>query len=760
MPTSARASIVALALVTIGLEVTWTRVLSAVLWYHFAFVVVSVAMLGVGLSGMIFALWPNLLEADPIKWMGTWALATVSSILASIVIVARVPFDPFHLSGEPVQLLWGALVCAGLALPFVFGGLAVGTILMNDNAQIGKIYSLDLVGAAVGAVVAPSLLRPLGGLGTLAAFGVIAGLVAISLNRGWMRLAAIFVTLPLLVGAITDERLFALRMTIDKPAKPNASTIMTQWSALARIDVFESKDGDRRIGIDGGTAMMGIPRSIESSGEPFCELPYALLERPRVLALGAGAGRDLAQAVNRGATEAIGIEVNPDIVEMTQPGGLADFGLHDDPRVTLVCDEARSYLARAKRQWDLIVSVHTISNAAFQSGSLAMAESYLSTAEAFDELFAHLSPNGVIYMTRPEAQMDRLLWTALDALRRRGHADPAGAVMVVRVPPPKSQSKSFIAGLLIAPRGLRTVDARALAAAHELELLAAPGLADGAYAQMLDWLEQPDAVPQSVRPVTDDRPYFNLRQHWWELSSEDVLVVLRKGKHGRGALENAPVGQVSLILVAGITVVVAGIATLMPIWLRRKTLLADLVSTASVFVVFSLLGAGFMLVELGLIHALTLFVGPPTIAVAAVLCGLLLGAGLGSRWSEEMPADTNGPARALAAVIAAIPIFVLMDFVLAWPLPARMFACTAMTTLVGVPLGLAFPLALRRCRNHARASMGLAWGVMGFSSVLGGVAAALVSTSLGFRVVLGMAVVSYGLAALVWRVWGRRYSAP
>src|SRR5690606_26706434 len=262
MPASVRASVFALALVTVGLEVAWTRVLSVVLWYHFAFVVVSVAMLGVGFSGMILTLWPDLLKADPVKRMGTWALAMASSILASLIVVATVPFDPFQMSDDLVQLIWGACVCLGLAFPFVFGGLAIGTVLMTENTQTGKVYALDLLGAATGAVLAPSLLRPLGGLGTLATFGVVTGLSAISLTRGWPRVAALCVTLPLLVGAITDEQAVQLRVTSDKPATPNTPALMTQWSALARIDVFESNGGRRLITIDGGTALLSIPSSI------------------------------------------------------------------------------------------------------------------------------------------------------------------------------------------------------------------------------------------------------------------------------------------------------------------------------------------------------------------------------------------------------------------------------------------------------------------------------------------------------------------
>jgi SAM-dependent methyltransferase len=717
-------------------------VLSVVLWYHFAFVVVSVAMLGVGLSGMILVLWPSLLKADSRAQMGRWAMAMAAAILAAILAIAWIPFDPFRISEAPIQLLWAALVCVALALPFVFGGLAIGTVLMND-ARVGRLYALDLLGAATGAVLAPLLLRPLGGLGTLAALGAIASVAAIVLTRGRLRGLAVLVTLPLLLGAATNERLVQLRITSDKQAKPaNVVPIMTRWSALARVDVFK-----RGVLIDGGTAALGIPESMEEAVRSnYSTLPHALLEHPRTLVLGAGAGREVVEALHHRAVEVTGVEINADIVDLTRPGGLADVGLHDDPRVTFVQDEARSYLARAQREWDLIISVHTISNAAFQSGSLALVENHLLTAEAFDELFDHLAPEGVLYITRPEIQIDRLLWTALDALARRGHPDPAGTVMVIR-------QHSFLAALLVAPRGLRTLDAERLASSHRVELLAPPGLATGPYVEMLDYLQHPDTVPRAIRPATDDRPYFNLRRPWWDLTFADIVEVLGKGEAGRMALEDAPVGQVSLILVACITVFGAFAATIVPIGSRRRMLLVDRASALAVIVLFSALGAAFMLLDLGLIHVFTLFVGPPTVAVAAVLFGLLLGSSAGAWWSERLSTEFNGPAIATVAAVAAIAVPMLAGLVLAWPLALRVAVCVAVTATIAVPLGLPFSLGLRRCRARAPQLLGLAWGVTGFASVLGGVAALLLSSSLGFRSVLVVAALHYAVAALAWRSW-------
>src|SRR5207247_1147491 len=141
--------------------------------------------------------------------------------------------------------------------------------------------------------------------------------------------------------------------------------------------------------------------------------PYELLTQPHVLIIGPGGGIDIQNALLHGASRVDAVEVNRGVSGLMR-GPLADYsgGIYTAPRVTVVEDEARSYIRRSSDRYDLILMTVVDSYAALASGAYALSESYLYTAEAFDDYLTHMSDNGALAGTPVPATDHRPLFFA------------------------------------------------------------------------------------------------------------------------------------------------------------------------------------------------------------------------------------------------------------------------------------------------------------------------------------------------------------
>jgi spermidine synthase len=138
---------------------------------------------------------------------------------------------------------------------------------------------------------------------------------------------------------------------------------------------------------------------------------------------------DVAAAVHHGARHVDAVEVNPIIVRLvTGPYAERLGGLFTRPEVTLHNAEGRSFVRQSERRYDLIQISLVDTWAAASSGAYSLAESYLYTAEAFEDYLAHLSDEGAFTITRwlttPPREPLRLCTVAVEALRRRGAERP------------------------------------------------------------------------------------------------------------------------------------------------------------------------------------------------------------------------------------------------------------------------------------------------------------------------------------------------
>ncbi|MCS6828881.1 MAG: hypothetical protein NZ553_19880, partial [Caldilinea sp.] len=140
-----------LALISAGvlaLQVIFTRIFSIMIWHHFTYLVIGVALLGGGAAGVFLAVrqWRH----DVIRArLGPLALAFSLSILAMLAIISFVQFDPLRISDLPRTLAGLAIYFAGLFTIFTLGGLVIAGAFSVWSHHAHRLYFADLLGAGV-----------------------------------------------------------------------------------------------------------------------------------------------------------------------------------------------------------------------------------------------------------------------------------------------------------------------------------------------------------------------------------------------------------------------------------------------------------------------------------------------------------------------------------------------------------------------------------------------------------------------------------
>lgn len=760
------AGIALVAMAGVGYQVALVRLLSVVLWYHFAFLVVSTAVLGFGLSGMAIVLRPSLAAARGIeKRLAGVAFGLAASIVFGYVTLGVVPFDPFRLGFDGDQLMWASLYVVAMMIPFFLSGLYVGIALVSNAERAGQLYAFDLFGAGLAAILTLGAFGWLGGPATLLMYAVVAALAGIVLVRSkgaW----ALFTCVAL--GAIALSMLLPLRITEDKVIgevsipqilKDSERTLETRWSAQSRIDVVQFDATRRNILIDGGVALTRLPpiKNHIDSYQPATDLgavAFALVDEPEVLVLGSGGGWEVASALTHDAREITAVEINP-VINQLVLGSQAEWvgDIFRDERVELVTAEARAFLSRTHRTWDVIISAHTISHSATTSGAMNLAESYTLTVEAFDAYLSRLSPGGALYIMRPESQLAKLAATAAHALRRDG-LSPEARVAAFRYRPERPSEQAFIAGLIVVKDPAVLSDLGRLLEEHggEALWLAPDNVRTDRYAAALD-------VANRFQLATDERPFFNFTRSWADVSLDDVRRVYGAGARGRVALDGEPVGEVSILVLLVLVFVFSALAIGVPMFLRRRELPAGRLQGMCVGGYFAALGVGYMYAELGLIHRLGLFLGSPTITFGVVVAGMLLSSGLGAALSQRIEIQSGARFLVLAAVTVscvAVTSAMLVPWALGLSTMWRGVVALGFVVPVGGVLGFAFPLGMRLLDRLDPGYLPLAWGVNGFASVIGSATSIVVATSLGFTWLLVLAGCAYAMGWIFYILLIRR----
>ena len=429
------AGVLLMSLASLLLELSLTRLFSVILFYHFAFLAISIALLGLGAGGVFAYVFKPRLAQWTLPQLGG-ALGIASSILmvAVLEIDLHIPVELHLTSGNLFRLTVIYLISS---LPFFCTGLFFSALFARETENISQLYAADLFGGAAACLAIVPLLNFLGGPNTiLVAALCFAGSALIWTDAKRTRTIAgvLAAALLLLIAANYSGRLidiiYAKGIRRDKPWVE-----YSRWNAISRIEV-DNQGGAKVVVIDAdaSTYIMALDPKLPFEGSDYqknlmsAAPSIANILRPHgeYAIIGPGGGVDVLRAVSNGSPSVTGIEINPIIATRIMRDRYADYSYHlyQRPDVHIQVSDGRSWVRNANQQFDVLQMTLVDTWASTAAGAFALSENNLYTVEAFREYFAHLRPDGFIAITRWEFRNPReALRVVSQAMRALGGGD-------------------------------------------------------------------------------------------------------------------------------------------------------------------------------------------------------------------------------------------------------------------------------------------------------------------------------------------------
>jgi spermidine synthase len=749
-------------------ELSLTRIFSVTMFYHFAFLAVSIALLGLSASAVMVYVtprWhpPDRLLAQLRRYAALFGAITIASTIALLNVQVGMQYSPRNL-----LLLLLMYLCA--AAPFMMAGACLTLAVSRCHRHIGQVYAADLCGAASGCLLLIPALDTFGAPGAMilaATLGFIASWlfdVVSGVRRTLVALPAIASAILLMVHAVRP-----VLDVHDTKGHQGDRVLFSKWNSFSRIAVYDRPHGDwalspshrgpvpesRFMDIDSAAATPILAGASGVAGLQHLKydltaFAYHLRPPAHALIIGPGGGRDLWTALVFGARRVDAIELNPIIVRDVMGGAFRSYSgdIYHGPGVTVTVDDGRSFVRRSGERYDLIQASLVDTWAATSAGAYALSENSLYTVDAFVDYFRHLKPDGVLTITRWSFDGLRLLSLVWAAGERLGWPTISDRVVV--------STYDRLATLIVKSSPFTPDEIGQLAAkARELQfgLAYAPFGAGGSGSDSdfarLAGASDPESFIRGyqadITPTTDDRPFYfhqarfrlNLRRQMFFGDGHDVLVLLL---------------LCSMIFLALFVVVpLAGLSPEPVSWGALP--IAELGY-------FACLGIGFMLIEIGLMQRFVVFLGHPVYSLTVVLFTLLLGGGLGSALSRRWLTESRYAAAVLGAIAFAVVGYALVlppifDRWIALERGMRIAISVVLLLPLGLLLGMPLPAGVRMLAAERPSAVAWAWAINGVTSVLGASLAIFLAMNWGFTRVAFTGAAVYAMALVLAGVMRR-----
>lgn len=753
-------------------EVLVTRLLSVVTWYSLAFLVLAMGMFGLTVGAVRVYLAPE--EYGPERLAGSLsrdALRFALLMPASYLLLLLIPLRVEPVWTTPVLFL---VFAAAVALPFVPAGQVVAAAVTRAPFPTGRVYAVDLAGAALGAPLVPELLERTN-LGTaillvsaMAAAGAVAfarsgGEAGGERRGGWS--AALLFAVALLNnsagtrGLVTlwakgkaEDRSQVEAETWNSHSRVQVSRVGTSpaslWGAGSRCKVPRVRQRIILIDADAATPLYQPENGLDGLDFLDCDVTNVVHQlRPggAMAIIGVGGSRDLQAALRHGHDPVVGIELNRRLLEILKGPMGKPTGVPDHPAVRLVHDEARSYLSRTDQRFRVIQASLIDTWAATGAGAHALGENGLYTVEAWRTFLERLEDDGVVTMSRwASGETVRLVAVAMQALLERGAARPRDHLALVQA--------GQVTTLVVGKHPLTGADGeklREVAEKQGFRVVFGPGVTTaGKMSEVLDAptieaLHRATLLPDlDYRPSTDDRPFFfNVVR----LRAFSRIISPQSG----GTIEGNRMATTTLVMSLLTSLLLATAAIALPLWRKAKPAGRMGPALAAGLVYFSMIGVGFMLCEVGLLQRLSLVLGHPTYSLIVVLASLIAAAGAGSLLSDRLPLASAPWCYVLPAALVVALLGV------GWGLPAlapsvqmlslrsRILFSVAFTAGLGFLLGMAFPTGLRLVRATSEEETPWLWGINGVGGVIASSGAVMIALEFGLRTLFLVSALCY-----------------
>ena len=723
-------------------EMALTRVCSALFAYHFSFLAVSMALVGLGCGGLV----PGRRRHGVDRYFVGFSLGIVFFTLVSFLV-------PLH-QVNWYQALFG-LTCIG-SFPFVCCGAIICDFLERYRSEAGKVYAYDLCGGALACLTVNQSLNWIGPVYTmlLAAFwGALAGILTLGARRGLNRWVA---PLILALGAVQVSTNF-IRMATFNDQGVARPVFLETWNCLSRISVLFGKNERGtypRFCIDTGADTWASPPNAPIYNPS--DVAYAMRPQGRYAVIGPGAGSDVQLSIPYKPTSIDLVEINPIMIDLVQRN-FDSFtgGLYRRPEVSIHIGDGRSYMDRTRQQFDVLVISLVDTYASVSGGAYALTENFLYTTEAISSYLARVSPGGILCVSRWPIETPRLLALVRKAFERRGVSNCLDRVFLLM-----SRDNRMMT-VLIKPEPWTPEELQKLhqlAAAHTLNVGLSPtsdptreALAAVLVGGDLQQLNRNSHLELS--PVTDDQPFFLFfwkpKEAYQPDSQGKLSLPWRPGLTlqdlGAEEVEGFRSTVTILMVPIGIGLVCSTLVSLAYVGRYRSP------RSWVIPCYFALLGLGFMLFEISLSQRVVLLMGHPAHAISVVLFTFLVCGATGSWLSQKVSEPGLRKAQtvaslgvAVAAVFASQAYPPYLGHFLSSSFLVRTLACFLWMAPLGILAGMLFPMGLRRI---GESEVPWTWALNGGASVAGSASAVALGLYWGFDITTNVGALCYLLVA-------------
>lgn len=792
----------ALALISaaaLAYEVLLMRLFSIIQWYHFAAMIISLALLGYGVSGTFLALYrKSLQQRFPVAILANIVLFGIA-MPGCFAVAQQLPFNPEEILWAPRQWLYLFCLYLLLALPFFFAANVIGLSLYHYQAGVGAIYASDLIGAGAGSVGIIALLFglfpekiPI----VLAEAVLVVALIVCSVSFRRQRDTKFLPVIIVLMAVVAFSGGLKLNLSPYKSERqllriPGTKVIARDSGPLGLLSVVESDTTPLRyapglslnatveppeqlaVFIDADTMTVidrydGNPAPLSYLDQTTAALPYHLRPLRNSLVLGAGTGSDVLLALFHGIQRIDAVELNPQIIDLVGKQ-YADFAghLYQHPQIHVHIGEARGFVATRTERYDLI-NLSLLDAFGTTAGLYALSENYLYTVQGLQAYLQRLAPGGYLSITRwinlPPRDMLKLMATAIQSCRSLALDHPERRLALIR---------SWQTSTLIIKNGV--FSQREI---NQLQQFNRERGFDAAYYPGIsaDVVNRNNILRQpyfyqaatallgtasasfkknykfNIEPDSDDRPYFF---HFFKWKTLPEIVSL----YGQGGVPLLESGYL-LLLAALVQALIASLILIaVPLRLGRARLgiRAGARNYRKVLIYFVCLGLAFLFIEIAFIQKFILILHHPLYAVTAVLSTFLVTAGAGSLCSKKLSGHwtKTGILWPVTGIILLSAIYLFGFDALTNGLlqagGAVKWACSVLLVApLGFLMGMPFPIALASLARNAPALIPWAWGVNGCASVISAILAALVAMQWGFTILILSALMLYLAAVFVF----------
>jgi spermidine synthase len=763
-----------LATATLSYQILITRFFSVMLYYHFAFAAISLAMLGLTRGAMVVynnpaRYAPDRVGAEFAHHAAWFAITGVGAMIAFLCVPLVVPADY-------VMVALGVATVA-FVRPFTESGVCITLLLTRLPYSGGWLYAADLAGAAlgcIGVIILLLVVDPVSATLGIGAFAAGAGWIMVRGSGDFrsLRLSGA-VALTLAAAAVMHTGLAVSGNShlgvFWAKGTAQMGTLFERWNTYSRIRVIalgesepfgwgfahtqETKVDQHILDIDAGantviTRFDGDIGKLAYLKDDVINSAYLVQPMADVAVVGVGGGRDILSGLLFGAKHIRAIEINPAIFEVLTDK-FADFSGHLDrqPGVSLVNAEARSYINHSSERYDLVQISLIDTWAATAAGGLTLTENRLYTTDAWDDFYGALKPGGMLSVSRwfdpktHRVELYRLVAIAASALQRKGvpAAELSDHVIAVNV--------DNIVTVITRPDALTKEQwqtARARLEAQGFKIFLGPDVTyDAITSTLLSGKANTaffDSLVENIAPSTDDNPFFFFTERFTNLLAKPAATLSNN---------NAAISMTLVLIVMGFLACIYYIVT--PFVRLAKRMPLSVLTPPVTY--FCAIGMGFMLIEISQMQRLMVFLGHPVYGLAVVLFTILLFSGIGS---TTVGSDEPRRGAVIARVIALLTTLAVAGLLTPWLTASARSAATDMRILLSVLLlappafcmGMMFPLGLSVWRRHSEL-LPFFWSANGITSMFASVLGMALSIAFGIANTYAIGVAFYGVCAIM-----------